>query len=135
LSGTFILYNIIKNHYPKIKIVGNIKVNLFWHVLYIVSLFICPIIFISKNTLFGFILYYCVNIILIIVINNLVKKQISNVEEIICFLNIPAIIILKQNKIISVLRPYSNKIIRIILLSFLLIIIFVLLFSSIIKGL
>jgi hypothetical protein len=134
LSGAFILYNQVKKHNPKIKIEGNIKINLFWHIFYLVSIIICPVVLISKNTLFGFVVYYCLSIFLIIIVYKLVKKQMPNVEEIICFINIPAIIKLKQNKITYILRPYSNKIIRIILLSLLLILILAIIFSSIIKG-
>jgi hypothetical protein len=134
LSGAYILYNQIKKHNPKIKIEGNIKINLFWHICYLVSIIVGPIVLISENTLFGFIIYFCVNILLIIIVYSLVKNQMSNVEEIKCFLHIPAIIKLKHSKITYFLRPYSNKIVRIILLIFLLIIILTLIFSSIIRG-
>jgi hypothetical protein len=123
LTGTFILYNQIKSNNKIIKIEGNIKINLFFHIFYLISIILCPIILINKINLIGLILYYCIIILLIIIIFVLVKRQMKNVEEIICFLNIPAIIKLKQNKITRFLRPFSNKIVNIIFISLLLIIV------------
>ena len=100
-SGTFILYNQIKKPNKNIKIDGNIKLNLFWHILYLISLVICPIIYISKNNLIGFLVYYCLNIFLGIIIYKIIDMQMSNIEEIIYFLSIPAIINFKRNKIIN----------------------------------
>jgi hypothetical protein len=130
-SGTFILYSLVRKPNKKIKIDGNIKINLLWHILFLISLIICPIIFVSKDNLIGFVVYYCINIFLGIIIYKLVKTQISNAEKIICFLNIPAIITFKKNRITNFLRPFSNKIIKIVILLSLLMIIFSIIFVKI----
>ena len=130
-SGTFILYSQVRKPNKKIKINGNIKINLLWHIIYLISLNICPIIFVSKDNLIGFVVYYCINIFLGIIIYKLVKTQISNIEEIICFLNIPAIITFKKNRIANFLRPFSNKIIKIVILLSLIMIIFSIIFAKI----
>jgi hypothetical protein len=133
-SGTFILYNQIRNPNKKIKIDGSIKINLLCHILYLTFLIISPIILINKKYLLGFVIYYCINIFLGIISYKLAKTQMLNIEEIICFLNIPAIIKFKRNRIINILRPFSNKLIKILLLSSLLIIIFSLIIFNIING-
>jgi hypothetical protein len=132
-SGTFILLNQIKNPNTKIKIDGNIKLNLFWHICYLIFLIIFPIILIKENYLMGFIIYYCINIFLGISVYKLVKTQMQNIEEIDCFIIIPAIIKIKQNKITCILRPFSNKIIKRILLIYIIFIILSVIIFSIIK--
>jgi hypothetical protein len=117
-SGMFILYNLIKRPNRNIKIDGNIKINLTCHICYLISLIICPILLIKEDILIGFVIYYCINIFLTILIYKLVKIEILNIKEIICFLIFPAIITFKKNRITKFLRPFSNKEINILLLIF-----------------
>jgi len=132
-SGTFILYNQIKKPNEKIKIDGNIKFNLLVHIFCLISLIICPIILINKNNLIGYFIYLCINIFLGIIIYKLINMQMTDIEEIICFLIIPALIKFKRNRILSILRPYSNKIIKILLIILILILIFSLIIYNIIN--
>jgi hypothetical protein len=132
-SGTFIIYYYNKYKIKNVKIEGNIKFNFFIHISDIIFLLIGPIILYEKEYLIGIICFYGINMILFFIIRYLVKKQISDIREIICFLIIPAIITLNKNKINAFLRPYSNKIIKRLLIISLIIIIITIIISSVIK--
>ena len=109
VSGFFVLKYYDKKQCPYIRITGNVSFTLLCHVFYLLSLIIGPLVLFKTEMLKGYIFFYIVIIILFILNGYLIKKQMKNIEEIICFLIFPAIIKVKHNLIIDLLRPFSKK--------------------------